>query len=301
MGFFSYLYNIALILAFFGVVWKFVFVGFALGSLAWRPIALIGRVIGYYLLVSLIVLQTLVALEGTSLGWSLFMLVFAGALTFFIVGGGMAQAEKEMRQSMDYDGLEMLHYDGILLIGSLIFYVAAMFVPVIAATPPVFWAAGAIDWVAAIPIIGVLIAIYGAWTFLGLVFNMVLLGGIATVGSFFFLYKKTGIQERAIQRNAHVKFDEQFPGIAQSYTAVEKDIILKILPLIDQKKIKEQSASSDGLFLHFEGIGNLFFQKKFLRRNKIYLHFNMEKGLVVVPTTNKKEIREFLNQYKIAQ
>ncbi|MDD5741952.1 MAG: hypothetical protein PHX87_00825 [Candidatus Peribacteraceae bacterium] len=192
MTFLSHLYQIALIIAFFGFVWKFIFLAFAAGSVVWRPTFFIGKAIGYYLLVSLIALQTLVSLEDASFGYAIFMLIFGAILVFFLVGGGMAEVQKEMHQSGSYESYDLLKYDGLFLIGSVIFYIVAMFVPFLAATPPVFWAAHALDWVASIPIVGFLLALYGGWTFLGLLFSMVLYGGIAAVFSAAFLYKKAG-------------------------------------------------------------------------------------------------------------
>ena len=192
MTFLGYLYHIALVLVFFGFLWKFIFIAFVAGSIAWRPIIFIGKAIGYYLLVSLIVLITLGNIKDASFGYILFMLIFGAILTLFQIGGGMAEIEKVMRQEEDYYGLELLRYDGIFLIGSVVFYIAAMFVPMLAATPPVFWTAIALDWVASIPIVGFLLALYGGWMFLDLLFSMVFHGGIAAVVSIYFLYKKAG-------------------------------------------------------------------------------------------------------------
>lgn len=300
MSFFSYLYQIALVLAFFGVVWKFIFIGFVAGSMLWRPLFFVGKAIGYYLLVSLIALQTLVAIEGTSMAWMWFMLLFGAALTFFVIGGGTAEAQKEMNQNMDFEGLELLRYDGVFLIGCVVFFVGAMFFPVLAATPPVFWLAMLIDWVAQIPVIGFLIALYGGWTFLGLLFQMVFLGGMAAVFSLALLYKKTGIGERKAKANAHTDFDSQFPSMARRYSSLEKAIILRIIKMINQEKIAEQTTSMDNLLFHFKDIGNLFFERKMFRRGKIFLHFNSEKGIVVTPTTPEKQIKQFLIQYKIS-
>lgn len=198
MAFIAYLYNVVFILIFFEVIWKFIFKGFVFASLAWKPIDMIGRIIGYYLMVSLIVLQTIISIQDSSSRWALFVIAFGGVLTFFIIGGRMAEAKKEIRQTID-------HY-GVILFGCLVFYDVAMLIPFLASPSPVLWAAAVINWFAIIPIVGWLISLYGARILFRLISSMIFLGGISYFVSFLLiLYKKTGICVQSIKRSSHTK------------------------------------------------------------------------------------------------
>jgi hypothetical protein len=122
MSFFTYLLYIGVTITVFEFLWKIIFIVFAFASILWKGFFYIGRALGFYLLVSIFGLLTGYFMSETSVAGA-WLGFFTGLfITFVTIGGGIAQAKRNMLQEGDYEGLQLLRYDDFYFFGSLLLY-----------------------------------------------------------------------------------------------------------------------------------------------------------------------------------
>lgn len=299
MTYFSYLLQLGILITVFDFLWKIIFLGFAFAAILWRPFIYVGKTLCYYLLVSMIGLITLVYINEASTVWA-WIAFFTGLFVcFLVIGGGMAESQKQVAQTGDYEALDMLKYDGVFFFASLIFYVIVLFFPVVSLNPVISLLSYVVGWIADLPIIGLLVSLYGGYTVLGMMFSGVLMGLMAVVLPAAHVYKKLGIAEKRSKENAYELFDTAFPKWKDKFNLQEKKLFRHIYDCLATDKILPDD-SYDPIF-HFPGVGNLFFKTKLFRRGKIYLNINTHKGIVITPESTKRIIKDFLRTYGIAK
>ena len=173
----------------FGFVWKWIFVlpcALLFTVLRLNKAMLFVKGFGAYLLVSLTTLLTLGAIHDNP---GLFSLIFYPLLGGFVLYMGVAQntyeGQKQAMMTGDYELLDSLKYDGILIIGTLVLFVITLFVPIIAYNPLTIWLMGVIGWAYELPVIGWLLGIGGVLFLLsiiwyGFIFSIMLFGAISS-------------------------------------------------------------------------------------------------------------------------
>lgn len=173
----------------FGFIWKWIFVlpcALLFTGLRLNKAMLFVKGFGAYLLVSLTALLTLGAIHDNP---GLFSLIFYPLLGGFVLYMGIAQntyeGQKQAMMTGDYELLDSLKYDGILIIGTVVLFVITLFVPIIAYNPLTLWLIGIIAWAYELPVIGWLLGIGGVLFLLsiiwyGFIFSMMLFGALSS-------------------------------------------------------------------------------------------------------------------------
>jgi uncharacterized membrane protein YhaH (DUF805 family) len=174
MEFFQYISNLGIIVFTLHFLWDWIIVFPATILFMFLKLDKLGfflRIAGFYLMVSLFVILTSGAIQGSPALWSKLLYSAVGFFVLYLtVGGSMYSKEKEARMYGNYELLRLLRYDGLFLIGSMLFFVFALFVPQITFNPTTLWLIHIIDWAKSLPIIGFLLGIFGALVLLNTLF-----------------------------------------------------------------------------------------------------------------------------------
>lgn len=191
MSILSFLFYIGIINIIFNFFWKWVFVLPMAAILTITKLDKYGmrlvKIFGAYLLVSLVALLTLVALGDEPSG---FAIIFYPLVGVFVLLMGFAssqyEAQKEAHQTYNWELMQMLEesaaFELFLMLGAVVFYVFALFVPAVSANTLTQWLFSVIDWAYNLPIIGWLIGIGGLLFLLSTIFyGLIAIGGIVAL------------------------------------------------------------------------------------------------------------------------
>lgn len=145
--------------------------------------AYIVKTLNYYLYISILVLLTLVALQGnTSFIYGLLVGILGLFFAYITIAGGMYEGYKQARENLALEALAGMKYDSYFLIASLGYFIFALFVPIVASTLPVKFILQAIGWIYELPIIGFLLGVGGLFSMLG-TFSQALIIGAVGIGA----------------------------------------------------------------------------------------------------------------------
>lgn len=154
-----------------------------LDKLAYITTALSG-----YVFVSLAVLLTLGFIHmnpGTAS--TIVLPIIGGLIVFMSLGQSVAERERKLIETHDYESLALLRYDGLFVIGLTVLFVVMLFVPFIAQNPFTMRLLTLIDWAYNVRILGWILRIGGAlfmlaFVFQGFFFIIALIGSV--IGAF---------------------------------------------------------------------------------------------------------------------
>ncbi len=171
MNIFRYLFYLGVINIIFRLIWKILPIIFAVAlpvttlSLSPRVFEIANKLLkafGYYILVSLVVLLTLSAIEHNRTTGSFILYPIVGAFAIYIKSvNDFHRTRRRLFMIYGYDEIESLVFDAFFTIWAELFFIIALFVPVIAVNPLIKWAFGIVDWIYNIKVIGWLIAVGG--------------------------------------------------------------------------------------------------------------------------------------------
>jgi hypothetical protein len=160
---FQYIFYLGIILFIFDFIWKWiispinalliVFLIRLPESVVDKWIALI-KAFGYYLLTSLVAALTLKVIKDNPNILSIILFAFIGVFALYITfASSLYEAQKE--------GITIKEYEIILMFGTIILFIIALFIPVIAINPLTIWLFKVIDWIYNLKVIGWLIRFIG--------------------------------------------------------------------------------------------------------------------------------------------
>lgn len=173
----------------FGFLWKWVFVlpcALLFTLLKLNKAMILIKGFGAYLLVSLTALLTLSAVHDNPGLFSMISYPLLGGFVLYMsVAQNTYEGQKQAMMTGDYELLDSLKYDGILIIGTLVLFVITLFVPIIAYNPLTLLLMGVIAWAYELPVIGWLLGIGGVLFLLsiiwyGFIFSIMLFGAISS-------------------------------------------------------------------------------------------------------------------------
>lgn len=178
----EYIFYLGIVYVAYGFVWAYVFalpIAALLTLLRLDKGILVVRAVGCYVLVSLVTLITLVGMEFYPSTTNFILFPAIGAFTLFVTfSKGAYDSREEAMREYDYELLRSLRYDGILTLGSLILFIVALFVPVIAINPLIQLLFKIIDWAYNLKVIGWVIRIIGVLFMLNIIWYGILGAGI---------------------------------------------------------------------------------------------------------------------------
>jgi len=188
----QFIFYLGIIHIIFNFLWKWVFVlplSIVFTVLKFDYGSRLIKIFGVYLMVSLTALFTLGAIGEDPSWFSIIFYPLLGALVIFM---GMASAEYEIRkeayQTSNFELIRMVerdaNFNAIVLLGSVIFYLFVLFIPIVSQNSLIIILFEAIEWIYNIPIIGWLIAIGGIFFLLGTIFNGIFATGFIMVSLF---------------------------------------------------------------------------------------------------------------------
>lgn len=185
MNIFQFLFYLGIINIIFGFLWKWIVAlpaAFILVLLNFEDGMRAVKTFGYYLLVSLTALLTLVALGGNPSILTLILYPLTGMFVLFMgYASNQYEARKEANSTMDSQIIRRVERDSgfemILLFSIVILYVVALFIPSIAYNGLNEWLFRVIDLISSLPIIGLLIGLGGILFLLIIIFHGLLMMG----------------------------------------------------------------------------------------------------------------------------
>jgi len=173
----------------FGFVWKWIFVlpcALVFTLLKLNKAMIFVKAFGAYLLVSITALLTLGAIHDNPGLFSVISYPLLGGFVLYMsVAQNTYEGQKQAMMTGDYELLDNLKYDGILIIGTLVLFIITLFIPIIAYNPLTLGLMGIIAWAYELPVIGWLLGIGGVFFLLsiiwyGFIFSMMLFGAIVS-------------------------------------------------------------------------------------------------------------------------
>ncbi len=187
MNIWQFIFYLGVINIIFGFVWKWVLVfpaALLFGLLRFDDGMKLVKTFGTYLLVSLTVLFTLTAVGSNPNSFRLIFYPFMGICVLFMCFGVHAYEQRiQAQMTMDRQDIENnSDFDGILMIGAIVFYLIALFVPKVATNPIVEWMFRTIQRIYDLPVIGWLIGMGGALWLCGMVLYSVATIGVVVAG-----------------------------------------------------------------------------------------------------------------------
>lgn len=202
MSILQFIFYLGIINIVFAFVWKWVFVlpiSFLLTLLKIDKGVYFVKAFGFYLLVSLTALLTLGALtsrmlQGDFSTTSVILFPLIGAFILYMsFANSSYEAQKQAAMEYDYEAVEMLRYDGLFMIGGLVLYIVALFIPTIARNLLTKWIFRVIDWAYSLPIIGWLIGLGGILFLISMIWHGILASGLLFASIVGRIKKKTGL------------------------------------------------------------------------------------------------------------
>jgi hypothetical protein len=145
------------------------------------------KILGAYLLVSLVALLTLVALGDEPSGWAVIFYPLVGVFVLLMgFANNQYEGRKEAQQTQNWELMRMLERDAtfemFLLGGAILFYILALFVPSVSINGLTQFLFGVIDWAQNLPVIGLLLGIGGILYLLSTIFyGIIAVGGIVAL------------------------------------------------------------------------------------------------------------------------
>lgn len=202
MNIFQFLFYLGIINIVFSFLWKWVFVlptAFLFSVLKFDFGMRFVKIFGVYLMVSLVTLLTLSALGETPSVLSIIFYPLLGAFVIFMsLAINQYEARKQAYQSYDYELMAHIkkesNFEAIVLIGSVLFYIFVLFVPVISANALIVFLFTAIQWVYNIPVIGWIIGIGGVFFLINTIFHGLFAFGVITTGLLGMLKKNKTVE-----------------------------------------------------------------------------------------------------------
>jgi hypothetical protein len=192
MAIFQFLFYLGIINIIFRFLWKWIFV---------LPLAILFavlkfdygmrfiKVFGIYLMVSLTALLTLGFVAETP---TILSLIFYPLIGAFVIFMGLASSQHETRkqayQTGDYELMRIIErdagFEAIILIGAVIFYIFALFIPAVSSNSLIELLFKVIQWIYSIPVIGWIIGIGGVLFLLTTIFHGIFAFGAMMIGIF---------------------------------------------------------------------------------------------------------------------
>ena len=257
MSIFRYLFYLGVINIVFRLIWKIlpiiVVTALPITTLS-LPVSIFRvagkflKILGHYILVSLVVLLTLNAIGHNRTTSSLILYPIVGAFAIYMrFINSFHRARQRLVLGYDDEASESLAYDGIITIGAVLLFITALLVPVIAVNPLIKWIFGIIDWIYNIRVIGWLVAVGGVLYMLYIIWH-----GIA-ITEFLIISLL-----RKISRKGHPnRFQIMGPEMEEQNGALE---------VLDSKPRKYTANGSSKVF----HLTQCFRARKIAKRNKVY-------------------------------
>ncbi len=178
MNIFIFLYAIGIINLAFGFAWKWIIVvptAIFFAAVKFNHGMKVVKLLGTYLLVSMMALLTLRALGDTPGLGLIFYPLIGGYILFMSFATNRYEAQKQAIATSDWEVIRELEnetgFELILMIGAVLLYVASLFIPAVVFNPLTQWLFDAIFRVLNLPVIGWLLGIGGSLFLLGMIFN----------------------------------------------------------------------------------------------------------------------------------
>ena len=140
------------------------------------------KAIGAYLLVSCTALLTVSMVKESGSSFDAVAYPILGGLVLYLgIASHSYEACKQAGQSFDYEMLDALKYDGLFIVGSVVFFVVCIFLPNIAVNIVTLRIFEVISWAYELPVIGWILGIAGVLVMLsvlwqGLIFSIFVVG-----------------------------------------------------------------------------------------------------------------------------
>jgi hypothetical protein len=186
MNLLQFLFYLGTIYLIFSFVWQWVFVLPAvilLTAIKFSEGVKLIKILGTYLFVSLVAILTTTALKENSSIVSLVLYPALGALMLFIgFSRSVYERRQEARAAFDWEEMSKIErdatFDGVVIVGALILYFVALFIPSLSINPLTRWFWEVTDWSLHLPIIGVLIGVIGLLISLSVAFQGIVVSGV---------------------------------------------------------------------------------------------------------------------------
>lgn len=186
MNLLQFLFYLGTIYLIFSFVWQWVFVLPAvilLTAIKFSEGVKLIKILGTYLFVSLVAILTTTALKENSniISWVLYPLL--GALMLFIgFSRSVYERRQEARAAFDWEEMRKIerdaNFDGVVIVGAMVLYFVALFIPSLSINPLTRWFWEVTDWSLHLPVIGVLIGVIGLLISISVAFQGVVVTGV---------------------------------------------------------------------------------------------------------------------------
>lgn len=174
MNILQYIFYLGTINVVFGLVWKWVFVPPSILLFSLLKIdqgKYFVKAFGYYLLVSLTASLTLNALQYNHNILSIILFPFTGALIIYLgYASNYYEAQQQAEMVYGHELMRLFQYEGFFMIGAIVLFFVALFVPIIAVNPLTIWLSKFLEWANNLKVFGPIIGIGGVLLLLKLLF-----------------------------------------------------------------------------------------------------------------------------------
>lgn len=207
------------------------------------------KVFGHYILVSLVALLTINAIEYNRTISSFILYPIVGAFAIYIrFVNNLYQTRKRFAMRYDHEIMESFAYDGLITIGSVLLFITALLMPIIAVNPLIQWFFGIIDWIYKLKVIGWLIAVGGVLYMLSIIWHGITITEFLLASLFRKIRRRHGSRFQIMRRDVE-----------------EQNGVWEMIESTPGKYITNKS--SDVFHLP-----SCFWGRKIAKDNKIYFH-----------------------------